>query len=314
MKHLSILAVVALTVAALAATDIADARRLGGGRSFGTQRQSVAPSTPTSPSASPSTPSGAASNPVMPANPSTATAPRPATPTPSPAPSGASRWLGPIAGLAAGIGLAALLSHFGLSESFASFLMLALLVVGVVLVARWLFARRASQPASMRYATSGPADTTAPRSYESQVGPTWGAGAAAPAPSATAKPIPPGFDVDGFVRQAKQQFNRVQAAWDSGDRAALADVMTPQMFAEVERDLASRATHQPTEVVTLDADVLEVTTEGDRHVASIRFHGLLREDGATTPQPFDEAWNLQKPVDGSSGWLLAGIQQLEQAA
>ena len=86
------------------------------------------------------------------------------------------------------------------------------------------------------------------------------------------------------------------------------------MYAEVERDLASRATQQPSVVVSLDADVREVVTEGPQHVASVRFHGLMREDGATTPQPFDEVWNLQKPVDGSSGWQLAGIQQLEQAA
>ncbi len=311
MKRLSILALAALTVAALVSADVADARRLGGGRSFGAQRQSIAP---TPPAAAPSTPSGAASNPVMPAsptNPATATPARPAMP--AAAPSGASRWLGPIAGLAAGIGLAALLSHFGLSESFAGFLLLALLVVGGVLVLRWLFARRTPAPSPIRYAGGEPVEAAAPRGYESHVGPTWGAGAAAAVVNANAK-IPPGFDVDGFVRQAKQQFNRLQVAWDAGDRTALADVMTPPMYAEVERDLASRSTQHPTEVVTLDADVLEVVTEGTQHVASIRFHGLMREDGATTPQPFDEVWNLQKPVDGSSGWLLAGIQQLEQAA
>lgn len=312
MKRLSILALAVLTVAALAAADVADAKRLGGGRSFGAQRQSIAPSTP--PAAAPSTPSGAASNPVMPAspaNPATAAPARPAMP--ATAPSGASRWLGPIAGLAAGIGLAALLSHFGLSETFASFLLLGLLVVGGVLVLRWLFARRSPTASPLRYAGAERIEPTAPRGYESHVGPTWGAGAAAPVSNANAK-IPPGFDVDGFVRQAKQQFNRLQSAWDAGDRTELADVMTPQMYAEVDHDLASRATHQPTEVVTLDADLLEVVTEGSQHVASIRFHGLMREDGATTPQPFDEVWNLQKPVDGSSGWLLAGIQQLEQAA
>jgi len=310
VKRLSILALAALTIAALASADIADAKRLGGGRSFGSQRQSIAPSTP--PAAAPSTPSGAASNPVMPAtpaNPATAAAARPAMP----AASGASRWLGPIAGLAAGIGLAALLSHFGLSETFASFLMLALLVVVGVVVLRWLFTRRASSASALQYAGPQRIEPTAPRGYESHVGPTWGAGAAAPAADANAK-IPPGFDVAGFVRQASQQFNRLQAAWDAGDRTALSDVMTPQMYAEVERDLASRATHQPSEVVTLNADVLEVATEGAQYVASVRFHGLMREDGATAPQAFDEVWNLQKPVDGSSGWLLAGIQQLEQAA
>jgi predicted lipid-binding transport protein (Tim44 family) len=47
---------------------------------------------------------------------------------------------------------------------------------------------------------------------------------------------------------------------------------------------------------------------------SVRFTGLLREDGTVLPKDFDEIWNLVKPVDGSSGWLLAGIQQTHALA
>jgi len=36
---------------------------------------------------------------------------------------------------------------------------------------------------------------------------------------------------------------------------------------------------------------------------------LVRENPGTEPASFEEVWNLVKPVDGSSGWLLAGIQQ-----
>ena len=85
--------------------------------------------------------------------------------------------------------------------------------------------------------------------------------------------------------------------------------MTPEMFAEVSRELGARGEHKPTEVVSLDAGVLEVTTEGASHWASVRYTGLVREDGEANPKPIDEVWNLTKPVDGSSGWLLAGIQQ-----
>jgi predicted lipid-binding transport protein (Tim44 family) len=56
--------------------------------------------------------------------------------------------------------------------------------------------------------------------------------------------------------------------------------------------------------------VLEVTTEGDKYWASVRFTGLLREDGEPVPKSVDEIWNLTKPVNGKSGWLLAGISQL----
>ena len=320
MKSLITLAVAALTAVALLGTDVADAKRFGGARSLGTQRQGIAPPAST-PAPSGTTPSGAASNPVMPASPATAAAARPAAPATA-APTGASRWLGPIAGIAAGLGLAALLSHFGLSEAFASFLLIALVVIAAVVVIRLLLSRRsATQPAPLRYSGIGgvsgapgasqrfqPANTITPAGSMTSFDST--SSSVAPA----IRRMPPGFDPAPFLEQAKLQFRRVQEAHDNGDRDMLANVTTPEMYHEVVKDLDDRKSHIPTEIVTLDAEVLDVTQEGARYVASIRFNGLLREDGARDPAPFVEIWNLEKPVNGSTGWLLAGIQQTEDVA
>ncbi len=136
--------------------------------------------------------------------------------------------------------------------------------------------------------------------------PVLGPAAAAPA---AGKALPPGFDADGFARHAKLQFVRLQAAYDTGDREALHDLLTPEMLDEVMRDQDGGAARAATEVVTFAAEVLEVATEGDRHWASVRFTGTMREGTGAAPAPFDEVWNLSKPVDGKTGWLLAGIQQ-----
>jgi len=60
----------------------------------------------------------------------------------------------------------------------------------------------------------------------------------------------------------------------------------------------------------LEAQLLEVVTEGDQHWASVRFWGTVRESPEASPQTFAEVWNLVKPANGSTGWLLAGIQQM----
>jgi len=307
MKTSSTLALVMLVVATMIIADATDAR-VGGGKSFGAQRPSVAPRASAPPAA---TAPGAASQPVMPATPGATLPAKPGMPAATPAPSGVSRWLGPIAGIAAGLGLAALLSHFGLPEGMGSFLLIALLVVGVVFALRLFFARRGPAKEPLAYAT--PRAGGAP-AFEKSSTPEWGGaqriepvlGAASAAPDA-ARAWPPGFDAAGFVKHAKQQFISMQAAHDAGDRAALQDVLTPEMYAEVMRDLDS-GPRPATAVVDLAGEVLEVTTEGDRHWASIRFTGSMRE-GSALPAPFDEVWNLSKPVDGKTGWLLAGIQQ-----
>jgi predicted lipid-binding transport protein (Tim44 family) len=315
MKRPSILLLAAFAALTLGLSDLADARRMGGGRSLGAQRESVTPSRP-APAAT--TPSG-----------STATQPQPAAPAagatnaapgaaPTPAPSGASRWLGPIAGLAAGLGLAALMSHLGMSEGFGSLLLIGLMVVAAIfLLRRFLGRRQTAGP--MQYAGASPSNE-APVTYEAQPLPAWRGAekiealtAAEPAPPAfgvVRKPLPEGFDAEGFAKEAKRQYVEIQRSYDNADREALSSVMTSEMNAEIGREIDERGRNHPTEIVTLDAEVLDVTTEGNKYWASVRFTGLLREDGEPLPKSVDEIWNLTKPVNGSSGWLLAGISQL----
>jgi predicted lipid-binding transport protein (Tim44 family) len=307
MKRFLAIVLSLVALSAFVGADVAEAKRMGGGGSFGAQRK-VAPAPPSAPSASPTTPS-----PQSQAIPGKA--------APAPAASGASRWLGPIAGLAAGLGLAALMSHLGLSEAFGSFLLIALLIVGGFFLVRMLFARRTQAPQSMQYAGLGATPGAAAQRQEPYVAasavrfePVLGGTTVQPALAAPAPRFPPGFDPAPFVEQAKVQFRKLQAAYDAADRKALAEVMTPEMFTQISSELAQRGAHIPTEVMRLDAEVLEATTEGDRHWVSVEFKGLLREDGTVLPKEFEEIWNLSKPVDGSTGWLLAGIQQLNEVA
>ena len=220
MQKLGIVMVVALATAAFAVSDLAD--RQAAGR----RRQHRHAAAERCPAAAARRPRGPAAQPVMPAQPGAALPAKPAVPA-APAASGMSRWLGPIAGIAAGLGLAALLSHFGLPEGMASFLLLALLAVAGVFVVRMLLARRASPKPAMQYA--GAAEPSLAQGHVRRRGARVGQRAAAGTRHAggraaarrrrRAKPLPPGFDADGFARQAKIQFNRLQAAYDTADRA-----------------------------------------------------------------------------------------------
>lgn len=285
MKRLTVALIAALMGLALLSFD-AQAKRLGGGSSFGMQRS--APRSTTAPA--PAAPT------AVPAKPAPTATPQAPTP-PVSQPSGARRWLGPLAGLAAGIGLAALLSHFGLGEGFASVLLLAALAFGAIFLFRMLFGRR--QPAPQYAGAGGPV----------QFEPTHVAGGGA-APAAVN--VPDDFDVPGFLRNAKLNFVRMQAANDAGNIADLKEFTTPEVFAELKLQLDERGrAAQQTDVVQLDAELLSLENEPTRHVASVRFHGLIREEADAAPAAFDEIWHLAKPVDGSSGWVVAGIQQVQ---
>ena len=283
MKKLLTFAVAAFVGFALLAPD-AEARRLGGGGSFGMSR-STAPVQKAAPA--PTAPTNAAAPAAAPAKPATA------------APAGGNRWLGPIAGLAAGIGLAALLSHFGLGEGVANFLMIMLLVMAAVFVFRLLF--RKSQPS--QHATLAGAGN-APMRFEPVSVPAGGS------TSSTAD-VPAGFDAEGFLRQAKLNFIRLQAANDAGNLDDLKQFLAPEVFAEIQMQIEERGkARQETDVQQLDADLLEVVTEGNQHIASVRFAGTIREDNGPAAS-FAEVWHLVKPVSGERGWQVAGIQQIQ---
>lgn len=278
-----------ITIAALGlSVSDAEAARIGGGKSVGMQRQSVAP---------------------RPATPAQQAAPAPAAPAPTAAPAPAAQpkrnWLGPIAGLAAGLGIAALLSHFGMGAGMANVLMIALLAMAALFVFKLLF-RRNAQPAPepLQYAGAG---NTGPASFEPQVAaPQSAAASVAPAPR-----IPEGFDVEGFLRIAKLNFVRLQAANDNKNLDDIREFVAPEIYAEIKLEMDERGSApQQTDVVTLNAELLEVVTEANQHIASVRFNGMIRETANAAAAPFDEIWNLSKAVDGSRGWVVAGIQQL----
>ena len=303
MKNMLMTLCIALLAIGLGAQD-ADAKRLGGGTSRGLQRDTV-----TQRQATPSQPAG---SPVQQAAPQAA--PQPGSPAGIAAQPPKRNWLGPLAGLAAGIGLAALFSHLGFGEGMANFFMIALLIMAAIAVVKLLFGRKAAPPAGatpdpLRYAgVGGPGMAPVPEPhFDTAANGQTGGPAAAP----IQRTIPADFDVEGFARIAKVNFIRLQAAHDAGNLDDIRDFTTPEMFAEIRLDIAERqANPQTTDVVTLDAEVLEVVNEPGRHLASVRFHGMIREEKDGAAQPFDEVWNLTKPLDGSRGWAVAGIQQL----
>ena len=91
----------------------------------------------------------------------------------------------------------------------------------------------------------------------------------------------------------------------------LKQFLAPEVFAEVQLQMGERGKgKQETDVQHLDADLLEVVTEGNQHIASVRFAGTIREDNGA-PAPFAEVWHLVKPVSGERGWQVAGIQQIQ---
>jgi predicted lipid-binding transport protein (Tim44 family) len=263
----------------------AEAKRMGGGKNLGTQRQSInqqqtAPSPKQAPAAAPTA-----------------------------APSTGSKWGGALAGLAAG-GLLAALFMGGAFENInmMDMLIIALLIGGVFFIIRMMRKPRTEQQSpAMQYSGMNTA------AQDRFTPPPFSSAAANTGDSAAQRPnIPADFKVEPFLKHAKASFIALQAAHDRGDIEEIRDYTTPEMLAEISAQIQERdGAHQQSEVMFIDANLLEVETVGDAAIASVRFTGQIRELPDGEPDAFDEIWHVQKNLrDPQATWLLAGIQQV----
>ena len=301
-KALALLAVV-LTLGMTAAMD-AEAKRLGGGKSAGMQRQNVTP---------PANPAGVPGNAATQSAPAAGATAAAAAPAAAAAAAPKRSWMGPIAGLAAGLGLAALASHLGFGEALANMMMIGLAVMAVLLVVGLLLRKRAAAqgPALAGAGMNRMAENRGQQMGGSLIGSHIGGGLGGMAAASTQPGnIPADFDTSSFVRNAKEQFMGLQKANDALDIDRLRDYLTPEMLELARADLDARGdTPQATEVFGLEAQVLDVAEEADRYVVSVRFTGSVRDQAGAVPEDLDEIWHLTKPRAGFGGWVIAGIQQ-----
>jgi len=315
----------------------ADAKRMGGGTSIGrqssnvTQRQAAPAPTPGKPAAAPGAPGAPApaAAPVAPKKP----------------------WGAMLGGLAAGLGLAWLASSLGLGGAFSNIIMFALLALVVMVAAGFVMRKLkggaantsgGDASASSPFAFQGAGGAAqAPASYNPEhVGNDASArpwerssmnfepakpDAAAPVGgsmigSALAGPqtwgVPAGFDTEGFLTACKANFVTLQDAWDRSDIQNLRAMMTDEMLAQIKTQLAERETHtggvtNKTEVGMLNAQLLGIEELSDVYMASVEFSGMIKEDASAGASPFREVWNMTKPRNGASGWLVAGVQALQ---
>ena len=312
----------------------ADAKRMGGGSSFGKQSSNVTQR----------------QAPANSGNSATNSAAKPGTPAAAPGAVAPKKpWGAMLGGLAAGLGLAWLASSLGLGGAFSQIIMFALLALVVMVVVGFVMrklkgggasapgATRAQPPFAFQGAGAGAdasatADAVTPRNYSpANVGNDasarpWERSAVASGASGGSMigsgltgsqtwGVPADFDAEGFLKACKTNFVTLQAAWDRSDIQSLRAMMTDDMLEQIKAQLADRESHtggtvNKTEVVMLDAQLLGIEEMSDVYMASVEFSGMIKEDDSAGASPFREVWNMTKPRNGG-GWLVAGVQALQ---
>jgi predicted lipid-binding transport protein (Tim44 family) len=215
------------------------------------------------------------------------------------------RWGGMLGGFLVGGMIGSLL--FGGGHGVGGFGLMDLLLLGggLFLLMRFL---RSRQPA-MNSAGSSP-------SLFSGSGQGWGQSGYQPDTQQTSPPslaLPPGFDADEFQKGAITMFNRLQASWDKRDLDDIRQFTSQEVFAEIQNQAQEDPLPGKTEVLLVNARVIEVRDIDGQTVVSVLYDAMLREDGNRTAKQMRELWHFSRAAGKPEAfWILEGIQQIKE--
>lgn len=124
--------------------------------------------------------------------------------------------------------------------------------------------------------------------------------------SSNGNQLPDGTEPAAFLRQARAKFLHLQSMNSSSNVEEVRRYFTPDMYTAIREDILSNDDFA--EFPQLSAQVLESSLENGQYVASVEFSGTVSESVNAQAVPFTEVWHFVKPQN-SSEWLVAGIQQ-----
>ena len=258
----------------------AHAKRFGGGKSFGS----------------------APSHQTRQAPQQTQAAPSQAGKQAAAAPSGASRWLGPLAGLAAG----GLLASMFMGDGFEGIQFMDILIFGVIafLLFRFLAARRRQQQPAM--AGHAPMQRDMPQQPSTSI---FG-GSAAPVAAAPMINAPAWFNEQSFVAAAREHFLSLQQHWDANEMDKISEFVTPQLLGFLKQERAEIGdAYQSTYIDDLQIQLDGVDDDAEKTTATLTFTGTAKTSRFDQGEPFSESWRMERAQGENQPWLVAGIRQ-----
>ncbi len=127
--------------------------------------------------------------------------------------------------------------------------------------------------------------------------------------------LPDWFNQEEFLSGARSAYTLLQQAWDKGDLDSIKELATDNVYNEISRQFAQQAPQGETRILQLNAELIDFNELHDHSEASVLFDALLDEEAGSTQDRANQVRELWHFVRASNSneptWYLDGIQQLE---
>ena len=121
--------------------------------------------------------------------------------------------------------------------------------------------------------------------------------------------LPSWFNQEAFLEGSRDHFVNLQKAWDDNNWEEIQSYTAPEMYNLLKEERAKHPENQTTEVVSVMTELANFIENKDEVVVSVNFYGWLKENSEETTE-FNETWHLSRDMrQDNADWYIVGIQQ-----
>ncbi|MFM2486819.1 Tim44 domain-containing protein [Celerinatantimonas yamalensis] len=122
--------------------------------------------------------------------------------------------------------------------------------------------------------------------------------------------IPKDLDISGFLEGSRGHYNIIQTAWNHNDLPTIRDYVAPELYQQLVDERAKLGS-QPlsNQILYVEASLVRAQCSKLYQQLSVHFIGKYK-DTQSNEQAIDEIWHLRRSADqANADWLIEGIEE-----
>ena len=120
---------------------------------------------------------------------------------------------------------------------------------------------------------------------------------------------PPGFDQAAFINGSREHYRTLQGAWNHNELSTIEEYVSPSLFEDLKAERSKLAGDQHTDVMYVDAEIVRADHDGSKAQLSLQFSGRYRDSAEGIEEDITDIWHLERDLTTDNApWLIVGIQ------
>ncbi|WED22633.1 TIM44-like domain-containing protein [Vibrio sp. JC009] len=120
---------------------------------------------------------------------------------------------------------------------------------------------------------------------------------------------PPGFDQAAFINGAREHYRTIQGAWNYNELHTIKEYVSESLYQELKAERESLNGEQHTDVMYVDAEIVRADYDSQKAQLSLQFSGRYRDAVEGVEEDIEDVWHLERDLTvDNAPWLIVGIQ------